>query len=247
MPASSLFIGTAAWGIPSAQRSQFADGASILHRYASRLNAAEINSSFYRPHRRTTYERWAGSVGAEFRFAVKAPRSLSHERRLAGCRDQICRFVDEAGGLGSKLGAVLVQLPPSLKFEGATALPFFEMFAGLLHAPIVCEPRHKSWFSDMVDEELRRLGVARVAADPFVVPVAGEPGGSKNTVYFRLHGTPEIYASEYSEGALNDYAERLRACDKGAATWCIFDNTMQGHATANALRLTELLTAPHAS
>lgn len=239
---SSSFIGTAAWGIPSAHRAHFAGGASLLHRYASRLNAVEINSSFYRPHQKKTYERWADSVGAGFRFAVKAPRSITHERRLADCRDQVWRFVDEVGGLGPKLGAVLVQLPPSLRFDGATALPFLDMFTDALPAPIVCEPRHMSWFSGDVDKELQRLGVARVAADPFVTPTANEPGGNRNIVYYRLHGTPEIYASQYPEADLNDYADRLMAqSDNGATTWCIFDNTMHGHATANALRLADLL------
>jgi uncharacterized protein YecE (DUF72 family) len=237
-----MFVGTAAWAIPAEYKGKFPDGASILNRYSGRMNAVEVNSSFYRPHRRNTYERWANSVGEGFRFAVKAPRAMSHERRLNDCREAAERFADEVGGLGEKLGAVLVQTPPNLRFDAASAVPFFEMVTALFEAPVVCEPRHASWFTEAVDAELRRLGVGRVAADPFILPAANAPGGSADIVYYRLHGSPEIYASDYAEAALAAYAERLRASRaEGVPVWCIFDNTMHGHATGNALRMTDLL------
>lgn len=243
--ASEAYIATAAWSIPAAYRSSFSDGASILHRYASRFNAVEINSSFYRPHQRKTYERWAESVGAGFRFAVKAPRTITHERRLVDCREEALRFADEIGGLGSKLGAVLVQLPPNLAFRATVVIPFLQSFVGLLGAPIVCEPRHVSWFSGVADGELERLGVARVAADPFIVPEANVPSGDKNIVYYRLHGSPEIYASDYPQAELERYAGRLREhSDAGVARWCIFDNTIHGHATANAMAMAALMMSP---
>ncbi|WP_240741042.1 DUF72 domain-containing protein [Deinococcus sp. Arct2-2] len=73
-----LYIGCPGWHIASAQRSRFGAGESVLQRYATRLNAAEINSSFYRPHRQSTYQRWADTVPDAFRFSVKLPRTINH-------------------------------------------------------------------------------------------------------------------------------------------------------------------------
>lgn len=241
IPASTL-VGTAGWAISSGVRDRFGSGASVLHRYATRLNAVEINSSFYRPHRRTTYERWAASVGSAFRFSVKVPKAVTHEKRLIGCRELMLRFADDAGGLGGKLGAVLVQLPPSLVFESGIAECFFKMTTGLIEAPVVCEPRHASWFSQAADAVLMQSGVARVAAHPAVHAGANEPGGSPAIAYFRLHGHPKIYYSNYDPVELERYASRLIAqAGRGATTWCIFDNTALGCATDNALQMRHLL------
>src|SRR5882757_9365764 len=105
-------IGTAEWNVPSLYLDQVPPGGSHLERYARSLNAVEINSSFYRPHRRTTYRRWARSVPDDFRFAVKVPKAITHEASLADCHALLDRFVDEVTGLGDKLGVLLVQLPP---------------------------------------------------------------------------------------------------------------------------------------
>src|SRR3954469_8738705 len=116
-----MWIGTAGWSIPKEHAAPFPTTGSHLERYAQVFNAVEINTSFYRPHRRETYERWAASVPADFRFAVKLPRTMTQERRLEDCGDLLDRFVSEVEGLGPKLGVVLVQLPPSLAFEADVA------------------------------------------------------------------------------------------------------------------------------
>jgi uncharacterized protein YecE (DUF72 family) len=92
-------------------------GGSHLERYARRLNVAEINSSFYRPHQRKTYERWAQSTPAGFRFSVKVQKAMTHEQGLAGCGALLDGFAAEVAGLGGKLGVLLVQLPPKLAIE----------------------------------------------------------------------------------------------------------------------------------
>src|SRR3954452_11395225 len=102
-------------------RDRFPPGGSNLERYAARFSCAEINSSFYRPHRRATYERWAASVPADFRFAVKVPKAVTHQRRLKDVGDLLDRFLSEVGGLGPTRGPLLVQLPPSLPFRDGVA------------------------------------------------------------------------------------------------------------------------------
>jgi uncharacterized protein YecE (DUF72 family) len=200
----------------------------------------EINSSFHRPHRPATYARWSAAVPASFRFAVKVPKTITHGLRLRQAGDLLEIFLAEAGGLGDKLGCLLVQLPPSLDFEPAAVAGFFEELRALVSVSIdvACEPRHPSWFTPEAEDLLRELSVARVAADPARVPEAAEPGGWRGLSYYRLHGSPKMYYSAYSEEYLDAVAARLRAdTAAGRSVWCIFDNTTLGAATRNALDL----------
>src|SRR5215207_10102592 len=123
-PVATIRIGTAAWSIPKEHAVLFPAAGSHLERYGAIFNAVEINSSFYRPHRTATYERWAASVPEDFRFAVKVPKSVTHERRLKDAGDLLDQFVSEVGGLGPKLGPLLIQLPPSLAFQEGVADAF---------------------------------------------------------------------------------------------------------------------------
>jgi uncharacterized protein YecE (DUF72 family) len=223
-------------------RAEFPAEGSYLERYAARFPAVEINSSFYRQHRRTVYERWAAAVPPEFRFAVKVPRAITHDQALVASDVLLEVFLEEVVGLGARLGPLLVQLPPSLAFHEDHAEEFFATLRRLHGGPVGCEPRHESWFGPTTDRLLRRFRVARVAADPARVPAAAEPGGDPALVYYRLHGSPRIYWSDYEPERIAALAERLRAA---AATdverWCIFDNTTLGAATGNALALARLL------
>src|SRR5829696_9557837 len=112
-----IAIGTAGWSIRSEHKPRFPSEGTHLERYAARLPAVEINSSFYRPHRPATYERWAASVPERFRFAVKVPKAITHERRLTDAGDAIARLLEQLAGLGDRLGCLLVQLPPSLGYD----------------------------------------------------------------------------------------------------------------------------------
>jgi uncharacterized protein YecE (DUF72 family) len=229
-------IGTAGWSVPTRYRANFPASGSQLEKYATQLTAAEINSSFYRPHRRTTYERWAASVPADFRFAVKLPRTISHERKLRDCRQPLVQFLSDVEGLGGKLAVLLVQLPPKLVYDKKTAASFFRALGRTGYA-IACEARHESWFARDADQALKKLRVARVAADPPRAPTDGAPGGDTNFAYWRMHGSPRIYYSDYPEEKLVGLAHQLREGD-----WCIFDNTVGYHAMGNALRVQELTT-----
>ena len=241
-PASRLLVGTAGWSLPSEHRESFPVDGTHLERYAARLPAAEINSSFYRPHRPSTYERWAASVPRGFRFSAKLPRSITHERRLVEAGAPLEEFLAQAGALGSRLGCLLVQLPPSLRFDEAVVAPFLEALRARYAGGVALEPRHRSWFEPGAESLLGAHEVARVAADPPVVPAAGEPAGHPDLVYVRLHGSPRMYYSPYDDAYLDTLASRLQvAAARARVVWCIFDNTAHGHATANALALLERL------
>jgi uncharacterized protein YecE (DUF72 family) len=239
---AALYVGCAGWTISKIHRAKFPAEGSHLARYASRLPAVEINSSFYKPHRPATYARWADSVPPTFRFAIKAPKAITHLARLVGAEEQLATFLNEVLGLGDKLGPLLVQLPPSLEFAPTVADAFFAAVRRRFDGNIVCEPRHASWFTAESEALLVRFHVARAAADPAVVPAAAEPGGWPGIVYYRLHGSPDCYYSAYSAEYLVSQSQKLqRVRASGAPAWCIFDNTAAGAATADALSLIALV------
>ncbi|HEU5100962.1 MAG TPA: DUF72 domain-containing protein [Roseiflexaceae bacterium] len=236
-PIPSLHVGCAGWSIPREYAEQFPAKGTHLQRYAQRLPAVEINSSFYRPHRPETYARWADSVPERFAFAVKVPREITHVRRLREIAEPLDRFLSETQALGAKLGPLLVQLPPSLRFDAALAEAFWATLRARFGGGVVCEPRHASWFTDQAERVLVAAQVARVAADPAPVPQAAQPGGWPGLVYYRLHGSPEMYTSAYAGDELEALVRKLRAGAQDAPSWCIFDNTALGAATANALHV----------
>ena len=236
-----IFVGVAGWAIRKEQSDWFHADGTHLERYASRFNAVEINSSFYKPHRRETYEKWAASVPAAFRFSVKMPKALTHEHCLEESGRPLAEFLHQAGGLGRKLGCILVQLPPSLAYDPRTVERFFTALRARYRGPAVCEPRHPTWFSGAADARLEAHGVGRVAADPKCAEDGGEPAAAMRVVYYRLHGSPVMYHSGYDAAYLKRLATRIAAVKK-IPVWCIFDNTARGEATVNAIDLRRILT-----
>ena len=238
MDKRNIHIGTAGWSIAAQLKPLFPDQGTHLERYARRFGAVEINSSFYRPHRRETYERWASSTPPDFRFSVKLPKSITHQARLKDADALIERFAGETEGLGAKLGVVLVQLPPSFHFDRELVSRFSASCRTHLDAPLAVEPRHPSWFEPEADAVLAAERLARVAADPGCVEAAATAGGWRGLTYFRLHGSPVIYRSSYAD-RLQQIAERLGDAD--GACWCIFDNTASMAAIPDAVALVALL------
>ena len=237
---NNIFIGCAGWSLRKEHQPLFPKGASHLERYAGRFRCVEINSSFYKPHRPATYRRWRESTPSEFRFAVKVPRTITHTARLRDAAPLLDQFLGEATALEEKLGPLLVQLPPSLRFEAASVEAFFAEFRARHAGPIVCEPRHKTWFTEEAEELLKSHRIGRVAADPPRAEMDAEPGGDLSVIYYRLHGSPEIYYSAYPDEKLDEaHRELLRWSASAEQVWCIFDNTAEGHATTNALALGE--------
>ncbi len=233
-----VWIGTAGWSVPSRYASRFPARGSHLERYAQVLSAVEIDSSFYRHHRHDTYARWARSVPPGFRFAVKTPRALTEPGTLRLVEEVLERFLAEVTGLGPRLGVLLVQLAPQVAFDARLARALFARLSRGSAARIACEPRHASWAAARADALLRAAGVARVAADPPRWPGAQVPGGASTLAYFRMHGQPRTYYSDYGAAQLDLLAAQLtRAEQRSPERWCILDNTALGHALGNALSL----------
>jgi len=243
--ARDIRIGTAGWSIPRGIAGRFPAEGATLERYAAVFDAVEVNSSFYRPHRRTTWERWAASTPRGFRFSAKAPRAITHERRLIDCAAPLDRFLDETAGLGDRRGPLIIQTPGALAFDPAVFAAFAALWRSRFDGLTAWEPRHPSWFTAEADAALAEARIARIAADPAPRKVdadsAGRPGGWSGLVYRRLHGSPRIYASPYDDAFLDHVATLSVACENPA--WVVFDNTMLGASADNALSLKEKISS----
>jgi uncharacterized protein YecE (DUF72 family) len=236
---AGIRIGTAGWSIPRQSAVRFNSAGSHLARYSRQLSCAEINSSFYRPHAVSTYAKWREATPEDFRFAVKMPRVITHELKLQRARQVFADFLTQSDGLGRKRGPILVQLPPSLSFDALVVADFFDGVRAVYEGPMVCEPRHPTWFAPAAASLLERYRVARVAADP-PLPSAGlSPDGWPGLAYFRLHGSPAMYWSRYDDAFVATLSARLVSLAQAAEVWCIFDNTASGAAIENAWELRE--------
>lgn len=240
---AAVKIGTAGWSIPRQYADAFPTEGTSLERYSARFSVAEINSSFHRPHRLSTWERWRDSVPASFRFSAKLPKRITHEKKLVDCSEELDSFAEQVAHLGEKLAVLLVQLPPKLAFDADIASAFLRQLRTRSSAQIACEPRHASWFTPAADALLDDLRVARVAADPAICADAAVPGGWKRLSYWRLHGSPAMYRSPYGDRVVG-YAKEIRAAaERDSDAWCIFDNTASSAAMGDALRLADELSS----
>jgi len=234
-----IFLGTAGWSVPRDVADRFPAEGSGLERYASHFPVVEINSSFHRPHRPATWQRWHDSVPDGFRFSVKVPKEITHVRKLVGCSEALGRFIEHVQILGEKLAVLLIQLPPKLEFDSDVASSFLDTLRAQSAVELAVEPRNPSWFTPETKAFLRDQRVTRVAADPAIRPEAAVPGGSDHLSYWRLHGSPVIYRSSY-EDRLDQIANALRAdAAAGRPVWCIFDNTASsagGRDASNLMR-----------
>ena len=167
---------------------------------------------------------------------MKAPKTITHERRLVDVAEPLATFLGECGALGDRLGPLLIQLPPSLKFDPEPVERFLSVWREATTAASVLEPRHDSWFLPQADALLDALRVARVAADPAVIPDAASPGGWPGLTYRRLRGSQTIYKTSYDDGRLEALASQM-AEEQSPEAWVIFDNTQRSAATTDALKL----------
>lgn len=233
---AAILVGCAGWSLSTAVQEFFPRDGSHLERYAALFSAVEINTSFYRPHRAATYARWRDSVPDAFRFAAKVPKAITHELRLRQAGMLLDKFIEEVDHLAPKLGCLLIQLPPRLPFEPVVAQGFFAGLRALTGVALVCEPRHPTWFDRAAADLLAQFDVAYVTADPPVAPLPETLAA--DTMYFRLHGSPEMYHSAYSDDYLRQLACTIGdAAGAGRRVWCVFDNTASGAAVPNALTL----------
>jgi hypothetical protein len=182
------------------------------------------------------------NVPADFRFSVKVPKIISHEKRLRNAQDALDQFIGEIAGLGDRLAVLLVQLPPSLAFDRTNALEFFKTLARSSDARLVCEPRHASWFEQPAVELMHEFDVARILADPSPVPGVHAPADPLASPIDdsteALKSTGPATRKAYWGQSCQPHPGRDR---RGDDSWNVFDKKASGFATVNALELGALM------
>jgi uncharacterized protein YecE (DUF72 family) len=262
------WVGTSGWRYPPWRRTFYPVGLrqrDELAHLSRRVNSIEINGSFYSLQRPESWEAWAAQTPDDFVFAVKGPRFVTHLKQLRDVETPLANFL--ASGvlaLGPKLGPVLWQLPPRMRFDAERIGTFLAMLptstAAAAHVaeqhderldgrartttdadrPLrhAVEPRHESFRDPAFVALLRKHGVALVHADSAGTwPVFDE--STADFRYVRLHGADELYASGYTADALDAWAARIRGWREDAFVY--FDNDAKVHAPYDAIALAERL------
>ena len=235
----SIRIGTSGWsydhwdgvlyphGLPPARR---------LEVYASRFDTVELNASFYRWPRESTFASWRRRLPEGFQLSVKAPRGLTHGRRLYAPEVWAARIAACWHELGDKRAVLLVQLPPGMERDDAR----LEYFLGALPdwIRVAVEFRNDSWLSDAVFGILERHGAAYCVMSGANLPCVLR--ATAPFVYVRMHGPDHehLYGGSYSEADLDWWADRIRDWQRtGRDVFVYFNNDGGGNAVRNASSL----------
>ncbi len=220
-----LRVGTAGWDIPSSAGAHFPEHGTDLHRYACRFNAVEVNSTFYRLPTRQTLCSWVARTPPDFRFALRLPHSITHERPR-GSAQLIGAFLRDIQPLAEKLGPMVIQLPRDAAFAETVEWMIGHLRAAT-SADLACAPLHASWFSPEADRTLAQARIARIAATGSPLAAATAGGGWLGLDYTRV-GPGRPSAPPLPEGFEADAPSEI---------WRIFDNTAQGHEAARRMAL----------
>ena len=229
-----IYVGTAAWSIPKIAAEHFPIFGSHLERYSLRLDAVEINSSFYKDHTEKSYRKWANSTPEYFRFSVKLNKRFTHDCNLDINEIDLIENLTTISVLGEKWGALLLQFPKNIEFNFLKMEIFYKAIRKVFLGPVAIEARNLTWMCKESRELLNLFNISKVSADPERCPFDHD----SQIKYYRLHGNPETYKSNYDEEYLNNLYEEMSnaKCD----IWCIFDNTVFGHATKNAVMIKDM-------
>ncbi len=240
---SRIAIGTSGWNYAHWKGLFYLEdlpASEWLEFYSRHFRTVELNVTFYRMPRETTVRRWVSATPEDFIFSVKMNRRITHRHRLSDAEAALKTFLEMIAGFGRKLGVVLIQLPPSLRFDPDRVEGFLrELRRESPRIRYALEPRHRTWLQEEAYAVLRRYEIALCQADS---------GGRYPTadvvtapfVYLRFHGPGALYASTYEETQLRAIAERIRAWHaEGLDVYAYFNNDFHGYAVANARTLIE--------
>ena len=210
-----------------------------LNYYTEKFHTVELNVTFYRLPKESTFEKWRGETPADFRISVKGSRYITHVKRLKDPKDPLKRFFDNIRPLKEKMAVVLWQLPPSFKAD-IERLEIFLKAVKPYRAKNTFEFREESWVkSDEVKEMLAANGASFCMADwpAFINDLPQDTG----LVYIRRHGHG-TYGASYSADELKEDARRIKGyAKKGKEVFIYFNNDIEGFAPKNALELASVI------
>lgn len=247
MRCGRCYIGTSGWSYAHWAKGRFyprgLKPGEWLRFYARHFATVEVNASFYRLPRPQIVERWRRVAGPGFRFAIKLWRRITHEKRLADCREALGDFFTAVAGMGPPRGPLLVQLPPSLRRDDerlAAFLTDLKQAARPARWKIAVEFRNTDWLCEQVYRLLDRHRVAVCLTDLPRCPIT-EPNDVA-FIYMRRHGPGGGYRGCYSPGLIAADAGRIRNWTRaGRDVYVYYNNDMNGHAPDNARALAKLV------
>jgi uncharacterized protein YecE (DUF72 family) len=212
-----------------------------LEFYCQHFDTVELNSSFYHLPKKKTFENWRRRTPLDFLFSVKASRFLTHLLKLNNSREPLKNLLDNASGLGEKLGPILFQLPPNFHLDLERLKKFTQHLLALgKGAGFAFEFRHQSWFCDEVYELLQKNNLALTFSDTPNYPLVEKI--TTDFIYIRLHGHKKLYASKYSTAELQQWTAKIKSwLAAGLDVFVYFDNDSEANAIWNATELKEIL------
>jgi uncharacterized protein YecE (DUF72 family) len=239
---AELHIGCSGFNYPHWRGAFYPEGMpqrQWLSHYASVFSSVELNVTFYRLPKPTTFEKWRLETPAGFVFSLKGSRFITHVKRLRDPEEPLERFFSAALELKEKLGTVLWQFPPRFRADSQRLRRFLKLLDGY---PVrnTLEFREESWICDETVSLCREHNVPLCMADwpEFLV----ETPLTADFVYIRRHGRNGDYATEYGQGELAADAGRIRGyLERGRDVFIYFNNDALGHAPKNAWELTGML------
>jgi uncharacterized protein YecE (DUF72 family) len=242
-----LFIGTSGWNY-SSWRDDFYAGVPRkwwLEYYSERFNALEVDGTFYHLLRENVATSWYERTPADFHFAIKAHRYITHLKRLEPQAASFKLQRDSTAALGEKLAAMLWQLPPNLPKDMSKLVGFIAQLDSWRNVRHAVEFRDQSWFDDEVAALMARGRIAVCQSDSAAWPMW--QAITTDLVFVRLHGHESTYASNYGPDSLRQWAEQIQQwLSDGRDVHVYFDNDAKGYAPWNAAYLAEILVVARA-
>ena len=218
--------------------------AKFLEYYVSQFGCVELNSSFYHLPQTKTVSGWITRTPPDFLFCPKLSRHITHQQRLAKCEDSVKKFFDLFEAMKPRLGPVLIQLPPGLRFDKPLVTDFLDILNHEYREfRFAIEPRHQSWMTDEFTDLLADHNISFVMAD------AGKryphyEAMTADIIYLRFHGREKLYASDYDGRMLRPYAVKIETwLEEGKEVWVFFNNDYGGFAVENAKKLEGMIKA----
>jgi len=235
------YIGTCGWSYYSFKGFLYPSESKPrewLKIYSKHFNTVEINATFYKIPTPRTFEKWYKETPKSFVFSVKAPKVITHLKKLREVKEDLKNFLDAISPLKEKAKVLLFQLPPSFKYNKEVIEKFFKILPS--DYSNIIEIRNISFHNEEFVELLKKYKVCLCFSDCAGKYPSWYEVQTTDYLYIRLHGSEKLYVSNYEEEELQELAKKIKSF-KVKSAFVYFDNTAEGYAVPNALRLKEIL------
>jgi uncharacterized protein YecE (DUF72 family) len=238
----SILVGTSGWTYEDWKGRFYPAGLAKsrwFDYYLTQFATVEVNATFYRFFKEQTYRNWRERTPADFRFVLKVPRLITHQKLLLDVGEDIRQFWNSASLLGDKLGLVLLQIAPDMPYDAARLRSAILAF-GNPHQ-VAVEFRTEEWFNQEIREILQETGAVFCDGESPRFQLTGWV--TSTTGYIRLHGRRQWYSDNYTDDDLREIASKARQLKANGAesVFIFFNNDYEAHAPANALSLCKFL------